>query len=289
MNKTTLRLSIAGVLVSLISTGCMRPYPDMRVTSGMNVNLVEEDGYQILNDKTTYGLFPSGIAVARVKNLDAGWPAEPVPEDTSEMSQDPEGETDDESRTADDSGQSIPLLLATLVPGIPTSFDFFPLESYQVAYWTSLFESTPEVREVVLLHEKSVRQDRTDMKDLLRAANIMNTSMLLVYGYDNTTNPTECVVTGLLYDVESGDLVASLRRTISLNELSAAAGKLKPWDRPKKPDDWLFYLDQVAFRYFEKDFKECVWQLIDKDEAPKSVRHNPYALFDTPAIRTRNK
>ena len=117
----------------------------------------------------------------------------------------------------------------------------------------------------------------------------MNTSMLLVYGYDNTTDPTECAVTGLLYDVESANLVASLRRTISLNDLSAAADELKPWDRPKKPDDWLFYLDQVAFRDFERDFKECIWQLIDKDQPPQAIRHNPYALFERDTINNTSQ
>ena len=125
MSNTLVRLSMTTILVSLLSTGCLRPYPDMRVTSDMQVNAVEEDGFKILNPTITYGSFPSGIAVARVRPIQVGWHEAP----------DADGYIDDVDTPSpmdmttepNDSGQAIPGMLATLIPGIPVAFDFFPL------------------------------------------------------------------------------------------------------------------------------------------------------------------
>lgn len=151
-----------------------------------------------------------------------------------------------------------------------------PLESYQATYWAELFDGTPEIREMVMVHSRSVRQELVSKEELLAAAKVLKTKLLLIYGYDNTSNYDQCTVSGVIYDVATGDVVASVTHTVTLDEATAQALTLPEIKQPKNDTDNHFYMDFLAFRGFEEKVRNCSWHLIDADEASTELLPNPF-------------
>ncbi len=149
-------------------------------------------------------------------------------------------------------------------------------KGYEIPYWGELFDGTPEVRSLYPIHEKSVRDVYVTLPELKSAAHVLNAGLLLAYGYDNTSSNYACRVFGLVYEIPSGKLISAIQHRATFVEARAEAEKLPEEAKPITDLDWKFYVDQVAFREFEKNFKKCVWDLIDIDLAPEDLKHNPF-------------
>lgn len=149
-------------------------------------------------------------------------------------------------------------------------------KGYEIPYWGQLFDGTPEVRSLYPIHEKSVRDVYVTMPELKNAAHVLNAGLLLAYGYDNTSANYACRVFGLVYEIPSGKLISAIHHNATFVEARAEAEKLPEKSRPVTDKDWKFYVDHVAFRGFEKNFKKCVWDLIDIDRAPEDLKSNPF-------------
>lgn len=155
-----------------------------------------------------------------------------------------------------------------------------PLRGYEGAYWDELFDGTPQIREVVSLHKKSVRGDHVVLQELFHAAEVANNRLLLIYGYDNSNEPWTCRVQGLLYELPSGNLLAGVQSASTIWEARAAAKLLPDHAKPKSKRDWAFFVDHLAFRGFEHRFRECVWNFIDRDEGSGKLQPNPFEGTD---------
>ncbi|MCG3137226.1 MAG: hypothetical protein HJJLKODD_01069 [Phycisphaerae bacterium] len=232
------------LLIGLCSVigGCAKS-PDMRVESTVTMQDLNStikasavETHFFINDATV-GLFPSGIAVARVQK------AHTQPSSTT----------------------------------VSKTLQLFPPRSFEATYWAELFDGTAEVREMVLLHDRSVRSPDVTLDELLHAAQTLKARLLLVYGYDNLSVSQTCRVSGLLYDVNTQQLIASIDHTGTLRDAQLAAELLTEDVRPESDTDWDYYIDHVAFRTFEQEFKRCVWTMIDRDQpAAEESQENPY-------------
>ncbi len=161
-----------------------------------------------------------------------------------------------------------------------------PFKGYEIPYWGELFDGTPEVRSLYPIHEKSVRDIYVTLPELKNAAHVLNAGLLLTYGYDNTSADDACRVFGLVYEIPSGKLISAIQHRATFVEARIEAQKLPEDSRPVTNNDWKFYVDQVAFRQFEKNFKKCVWHLIDSDQAPEDLKSNPFEDAQPPYPRT---
>jgi len=237
MRRTTL---VTITCYMLVSAGCVQD-PCMRRESTLSItdidkNAQHEQRLHIYSKDKTVGLFPTGIAVVRVRK-----------QVNSEGS----------------------------IPG--GTLNIFELLNSEAAYWTELFDGTPEVLEVISLHQKSVRGLEVTSEELINAARIMNTNLLLVYGYDNVANPGACEVSGVLYDLATRKPLASIKHFAALKDAKTAAKLLpKHVTKPSTSKEWAFYTDFLAMRGFESQFKSCVWQLIDKDGESQTIQPNPF-------------
>ena len=162
----------------------------------------------------------------------------------------------------------------------------YPFKGYEIPYWVELFDGTPEVRSLYPIHEKSVRDVYVTLPELKSAAHVLNAGLLLAYGYDNTSANYTCRVFGLVYEIPSGKLISAIQHRATFVEARAEAEKLPSRSRPVTVKDWKFYVDHVAFRKFEKNFKKCVWDLIDIDRAPEDLKRNPFEDAKPPFPRT---
>ncbi len=154
-----------------------------------------------------------------------------------------------------------------------------PFRGFEVPYWTGLFDGTPEVRSLFPIHEKSVRDKYVTLPELKEAAHVLNAGLMLVYGYDNTGTEDVCRVFGLLYEMPSGNLVAGITHSATIEDARAAMQDLPSREKPVTSKDWTFYVDHVAFRGFEKNFKKCIWDLIDRDKDTLELKPNPFENY----------
>lgn len=156
------------------------------------------------------------------------------------------------------------------------SLKLMPLKPYEATFWGELFDGTPEVREMIMIHENSVRAPYVGIDEVLDAAQVMNAQLLLIYGYDNTNVPDTCTVSGLLYELEPRRMLANIHEVVDRAEAESAVEELLERERPEEERDWKFYIDYLAFRRFETDFRSCVWHFIDNDEESRTLRPNPF-------------
>lgn len=173
----------------------------------------------------------------------------------------------------------IAVVRVTKAPDRETGQDklsILPFRGFEEPYWLELFDGTPEVRSVFAIHKKSVRDETVTLPELWRAAEVANAGLLLVYGYDNTEPEEFCRVIGLLYEIPGGKPVAAIRNTAALADAGVAAEQLPDRAKPATDGDWAFYLDHHAFRGFERHFKTCIWELIDKDQFREELKPNPF-------------
>jgi hypothetical protein len=284
MNTLMRMMILCGTV--LVGVGCTRPYPNMRIGDATRIDDIDSaqgmgsDGIRFLKEEPTTGRFPSGITIARVTAL-----APAQLEDS--VAQDETGEV---------AAQAAPVMATANAPTVQVlagfqnaegqTFFLRPLRSFENAYWTELFDSTPEIREVVPVLDNSVRGNQTTMQQLRTSAMRLNTELLLVYGFDNTSTPESCTVSGVLLEVVTGQTIATLQRTRHLDDAVRAAAELPEWSRPEE-EDLSFYLDHITFRAFEEAFKECIWTLIDRDGGPTGGERNPYKDAKPPYVRDR--
>ena len=81
-------------------------------------------------------------------------------------------------------------------------------------------------------------------------------------------------------------MISAIQHRATFVEARAEAEKLPSRSRPVTVKDWKFYVDHVAVRKFEKNFKKCVWDLIDIDRAPEDLKRNPFEDAKPPFPRT---
>ena len=151
-----------------------------------------------------------------------------------------------------------------------------PFRGFENPYWTQLFDGTSEVRSLFAIHKKSVRDEYVTIPELIEASHVLNAGLMLVFGYDNSSFAYSCTVFGLLYEIPSGKLIAGVQNDASINQARKQAALLPRRKWPVSAEDWAFYVDHVAFRGFEKKFKKCVWDLIDRDKQTQALKPNPF-------------
>ncbi len=169
------------------------------------------------------------------------------------------------------------------------SLKLFPLRAYESAYWVELFDGTPEVLEMIVIHERSVRQLQIQTAELFEAAAVMRAKLLLIYGYDNVGTPDTCRVSGWLYEIPSQKLLAGLNKTVTRSEAEQVALELPKDQKPKTESDWAYYVDYLAFRGFEKSFRECTWSLIDRDLPSEGTLPSPFGKKESNAASPTGK
>lgn len=280
------KLSRFLIVAALASTvACVKPYPDMRLTSSVRLSDLDRslsaagrDGVQYFDDIMSTGRFPTGVSVVRVTEVIAHPPAMlasgPSPEAKDPAVHEPTADANESAALAELAGFS--------ANERALDYELLPLRSFEATYWTELFDSTPEIREVVVLHDRSVRRELTDLGELVRVSEVMESGLLLIYGFDNTSVVNSCRVEGVVYDVERARVLAHIRHTSTLSDAMAQAQRLSIEERPETKRDWAFYLDQVAFRTFEEQFRKCIWNLIDRDQPADTQVPSPYRLVPAP-------
>lgn len=162
-----------------------------------------------------------------------------------------------------------------------------PFRGFESPYWMQLFDGTSEIRSLIPIHKKSVRDRYVSMRELVEAAHVLGTGLMLAYGYDNTSTRYTCNVFGLLYEIPSGNLIAGIRHRTTPKDARQAAKGLPSRARPRSLEDWVFYVDHLAFRGLEQKAKKCVWDLIDRDQSTEALKSNPFENFNSSNPRSR--
>lgn len=150
------------------------------------------------------------------------------------------------------------------------------LQEEQAVHWNSLFNTTPAVREVVVLNDKTPGPPLRGLPAIVATARRLNAGLCLVYGA-TAIGPDEAKMIGALLDTEGGRVVAQIQARATPEDHEA--------QRPDAPKGDLRHLDleYLVARKFQRLVHQCVIELITRDKQPGEQRPSPWRIASQPA------
>jgi len=160
------------------------------------------------------------------------------------------------------------LAIAKLAPGDEAgAINLVELTPAEEAYWTNAVCGVSEVRDLQFLSPISVRPDEPRTETLLGAAAAREASLLLLYA-PNRYGPNSAQVLGVLYDVRTGQPIASLHASASFADEEG---------KEVAPDQMLGDHRETdacyqASRAYEQYLLGCLGELIHNDSPPPATQ-----------------
>ncbi|MEP0842363.1 MAG: hypothetical protein HRF43_06590 [Phycisphaerae bacterium] len=143
------------------------------------------------------------------------------------------------------------------------------LKEEQAVYWNSLFNTTPEIRELMILNPKTPLARGRGVKAIAATAGRLSAGVCLVYGPAHA-QADEAALLGHLLDSRTGASLACIASTAGPADFETA--------RPDRPNGDRRHQDvqYLAARRFERLVRDCVIELIRRDSAPAATRPSPW-------------
>lgn len=145
----------------------------------------------------------------------------------------------------------------------------------QGAYWNSLFNATPEIRELMILNRRTPWVRGAGIEALAATAQRLSARLCLVYG-PAQAQPEEAALMGNLLDSQTGESLACVSATATPADFEAARPDRQSGDQRHRDVEYL------AARKFETLVKQCVIELIRRDATPTTTRPSPWQGMERP-------
>ncbi len=153
--------------------------------------------------------------------------------------------------------------------GQAVSWHVTTLKTEKASYWNTLFNSTPEVRETLMLDEGAFAALPCGTDAIVVAARRHGATICLLYGAAATDAGRSARI-GAIYDVSTGSVVAGVHADAGPEDIQPPRT-----DRPHgdKSNEDVGYL---ADRKFERQVHTCVLQLIRRDTRVPETEPSPW-------------
>lgn len=154
------------------------------------------------------------------------------------------------------------------------------LKEEQATYWNRLFDTTPAVREVVVLKATTSFSQGEGVRRVSSSARRLNAGLCLLYGPAHA-QADEAALMGHLVDTQTGRTLACIQAVATPADFEAVRS-----DRPDG-DERHRDVQYLAARKFEGLVRQCVIELMHRDEPPTTTRPSPWQgmpLHEQPTI-----
>lgn len=151
------------------------------------------------------------------------------------------------------------------------------IQQKDTAHWTKATRNLPAISFVTFFDWSSVPTRAVTIRELLSAAQGVNTRLLLVYA-QNELGPNEAEVLGALYDTETGQLLGAGRTMAKFIE----ADGTQEWPSEMKGDQRWRDARYVSARRFESMVHDAIYALSLSDSPATQLRANPWGPMRTP-------
>jgi len=236
--ETRLVFALLAALLA-VTAGCHKPEPPPAAyvgptLAGSDLGLEKIEcpptGFVILERRGSHGRFPGALAVARLHRPDM-----------------PEEDTDSASR----------------------SWQIETMKEEQATYWTKLFNTVPELREVVVLDRLSVGSPDADLAAITVSAGRVQADLCLIFG-PSPAEPGHSGLTGAIMDTHTGRLVAFV-------QAQAGPADFQPPPEDRFEED-LRHQDcnYLVARKFEHQVWCCLVELIGRDQPLPTTLPSPW-------------
>lgn len=152
------------------------------------------------------------------------------------------------------------------------------------SYWTQQFRGVDAIRDVLFVDPFATRPFGQDLTAVRDAARKLNARLLLLHA-PTRTGPNSAAVIGVLYDVDSLTLLATLHASAQFLDDEGEEPDLDASKGDKRNRDALFQ----AQRRFESHTLECIHALLLRDQQPATTQphrwHQPFLDPHSPPPR----
>ncbi len=229
----------AAMVAILVGAGCSRrPLAAPAAYSGptlcsdnFGVGRVEcpTTGFAILEKQKTHGRFPCRVAVARLV---------PAPKDP-------------------------------FADPLPTEWALGSIKDEEATYWTSLFNTVPDVQGVTIMDPLNMEHPAANLEKIAATAGAMKTGLCVIFG-PGPAQPGSSSVLGVIMDSARSERIACIQ---------ALAGPGDFYDPPPDRMD----IDQryedvnyIAARKFQQQVRQCMEQLRSRDVPAAATQPSPW-------------
>lgn len=173
--------------------------------------------------------------------------------------------------------------VARLVPSEADSFGPAPRKAWWVGtikeekatYWTSLFNTIPDIQDVVILDRLSIEWPDSDLEAVAAAAGRMNAGLCVIWGPGEAA-PEHAALLGVVMNTHARQPVAFVRADAGPEDFQPRGADQLEGDLKHRDVDYL-----VA-RKFQRQVKDCVYELITRDSKPPATQPSPWRSATTP-------
>jgi len=149
------------------------------------------------------------------------------------------------------------------------------MKTEEAAWLNSLFRTMPEVQQVVIFDEYSVRKPDLDLDDVVGCARRVRAELCLIFG-PKPAAAAHAGLAGVVFDTATGRQLAYVQADAGPEDFTSPRA-----DRPKGD---LSHLDVnfIAARKFDHQLRECMAALIALDEPRATTQPIPYVPATQP-------
>ena len=146
------------------------------------------------------------------------------------------------------------------------------IKEERATYWTSLFNTVSSIREVVILDEPVVERPEAGPDQIAAAARRMRADLCLIWG-PCAAQPDHAALIGVIMDTDRLHPVAFVQADAGPEDFRSPAEDAYPGDRRHEDVNYL------ADRKFDQQVKDCVFELIARDQKTTTTQPSPWKGF----------
>lgn len=231
-------LVATAIVVTVIASGCSEPRAAPAAYSGptlcsdhFGVGRVPcpTNGFTILEQHKSRGRFPCRVAVARL----------------------------------------VPAPRQPFADPLPTEWALGSIRNEEATYWTSLFNTAPEVQAVAVMDPLNMEHPEADLEKIAATAAGMKTGLCIVFG-PGPAEPDSACVLGVIMDTARRERIACVQAT------AGPPDRYDPQPDQMAGDQRNEDVNYIAMRRFQQQVRRCMEQLRSRDIPAPATQPSPW-------------
>ncbi len=136
--------------------------------------------------------------------------------------------------------------------------------------WNSLGNRVPAIREMIVLDKLSTVSPTANIREIAGSARRLEAGLVLIYGPAPVTEDEHAALWGVIVDSTTADKVAFV-------QAAAGPGDYEPPHADRRKEDRRHWdVNYLARDKFQKQVRQCLLALIDRDRPPATTQPNPW-------------
>jgi len=136
--------------------------------------------------------------------------------------------------------------------------------------WNSLGNRIPAIREMIVLDKLSTVSPTANVKEIAASAKRLEAGLVVIYGPAPTAEDKNAALWGVIVDCTTTDKVAFV-------QAAAGPGDYEPPRADRRKEDRRHWdVNYLARDKFQKQVRQCLLALIERDHPPATTQPNPW-------------